>query len=534
MKLFVFSLVMLGVSHVAMSFKEVPVTYFNTKDKYIFEEDGSLTIEVYQHFSVQSDAGKSFSKFYLNTYDFSKLQSFSMIIYDSNGKKVKKLGKKQCQKFSYSPEHKIGKEQIIYLDPKYQNYPFRVEVSYEIKYDKYLSVPTWMPRDEFKKNIQKAELEIVHPEFMILNTKRVNIDKPIRSRSEDIISLKYSISDLTETDHDISYKEFIKSQPKVLITPETYKIGEEVIVRNRSWQEFGEWYMNLNCKPFELKRGTEEFLAGISGTDEVRINLVYEFFQDKVRYVPANFGVGSLNPLSTSFVEENGYGHNSALATYLKNLLYHIGIESHYVFLKAGKETPDIHIDFPSHQFNRVLLGVPLLSDTIFLECTSSPSPPNYLGDKVSNRHALWMKKGKSKLIRLPKSDISENIRTNIGHIHLDKNGEAILNLEQNNHGSFYSEFSHYLNKSEEDIEEYHNDKFDFRDFTVTEFYFNQPDRFSPHFTCNYKMNIAACAKKLGDKMITPINVSFPFENYIEYNSIRKSVSVLNDINVKD
>jgi hypothetical protein len=77
------------------------------------------------------------------------------------------------------------------------------------------------------------------------------------------------------------------------------------------------------------------------------------------------------------------------LSNYMYSLLKEAGINSHYTLIKAGSFENMLLPEFPSNQFDHVILCVPVKNDTIWLECTSQTDPFGYMGAFTGNRKAL-------------------------------------------------------------------------------------------------------------------------------------------------
>ena len=71
------------------------------------------------------------------------------------------------------------------------------------------------------------------------------------------------------------------------------------------------------------------------------------------------------------------------------SILKEAGIVSYYAVVRAGKNANYITEDFPSQQFNHVILCVPVEKRFCLVECTSQTMPAGYLGDFTSDRYAL-------------------------------------------------------------------------------------------------------------------------------------------------
>ena len=117
-----------------------------------------------------------------------------------------------------------------------------------------------------------------------------------------------------------------------------------------------------------------------------------------------------------------------------------MGIDSRYTLVRAGKKHPSFIEDFPSQQFNHVILFVPLDRDTIWLECTSQRFPAGYLGDFTDDREVLFISEEGGKLGRTPKYSPSDNLKEQKVKCILDENMGASVFIDKQYHGVFFGE----------------------------------------------------------------------------------------------
>src|SRR5258708_10666604 len=102
-------------------------------------------------------------------------------------------------------------------------------------------------------------------------------------------------------------------------------------------------------------------------------------------------------------------------------------IRYQYTLIRAGDGANYMTDDFPSSQFNHVILCVPLKTDTVWLECTSQTLPAGYLSGFTSDRYVLLVDENGGKLVRTPKYRMADKLQTpkTVGTIDAEGNPSA-------------------------------------------------------------------------------------------------------------
>jgi hypothetical protein len=220
-----------------------------------------------------------------------------------------------------------------------------------------------------------------------------------------------------------------------------------------NWQNFGKWVNQLLENRSNLPEERISFLNELikNETDtKAKVNKIYQFLQQKTRYVSVQLGIGGYQPIPATKVDEVGYGDCKALSNYMKSMLTAVGIDSYYTLIKAGRNATAINPEFPSQVFNHVILTVPVDDDTLFLECTNQFSPCGYLSDFTSGRYGLLISDDGGTLIRTDMYDENVNTMELNAKVNIDKNGNAQVDECVNYSGIQYNSVEDELRKTKE------------------------------------------------------------------------------------
>jgi hypothetical protein len=77
------------------------------------------------------------------------------------------------------------------------------------------------------------------------------------------------------------------------------------------------------------------FIDLVKGFDDPveKVRTLYNYMQQRTRYVSIQVGIGGWQPFLASVVDEKGYGDCKALAHYMKSILDAVGIRSVYTLV---------------------------------------------------------------------------------------------------------------------------------------------------------------------------------------------------------
>jgi hypothetical protein len=188
--------------------------------------------------------------------------------------------------------------------------------------------------------------------------------------------------------------------------------------------------------------------------------------------VGIQLGIGGYQPFEASVVDETGYGDCKALSNYMVTLLNEVGIKSYYTLINAGAGAPKMDPLFPSSQFNHVVVAVPNVSDTLWLECTSQTNPFGYMGDFTGDRSALMITENGGKIVKTPKYTATDNTQSRTGDVFVDLAGDAKAKVKTTYRGLQYenNDLNSILNDQYDDQKKWIQKNFKIPAFDVASF----------------------------------------------------------------
>lgn len=410
--------------------------------------------------------------FYYN--NFTNINSVKVEQYDAHDKLIEKYKLKDFKDFSATGSSVADDNRVKYLKITNNSYPYKLKVSYETDKKGSLFYPTWMPQEDENEYIKEATFKIVNKTGLPFRYKNINITEPAIQQNENKEIYTWTVEDLLPVEferfnHDIEeYFTIVRTAPT--------KFSMDGYAGDMStWESFGQWINQLNKDKNNLSPEQLTEILGLmeeSDTNLDKIRKIYEYLQNKTRYVSIQLGIGGWQPFDASFVHEKSYGDCKALSFYTKTLLEAVGVNSYYTLIRAGTFKPEINDDFPVGSFNHAILTVPMAEDTIWLECTSQTNPFGYMGLFTSDRKALLIDETGGKVIRTKAYSETENLQLTTAEVLLDKKGSAKASVKRLYTGIEIENdnFQGMLLKTKEEQDKWFIDELEWGNFAVNNY----------------------------------------------------------------
>lgn len=242
---------------------------------------------------------------------------------------------------------------------------------------------------------------------------------------------------------------------------------------------------------------------------EDKIRAVYQYVQDKTRYISIQLGIGGFQPFPATTVDELGYGDCKALSNYTYSLLKNVGIESNYTWVYGGSNPPKIDKYFPADRFNHIILCVPNKQDTIWLECTSQTNPFGYQGTFTGDRDVMIVTEDGGKIVHTTVYGKDVNTEHSITKVQVGRDGKAIADVQIKYSGLQYENNSldWYVDYSEEEQKKWIYKNTEIPDFIVKEFSFTVNKKQIPSTTQLMTVEIPRLAQPNGKRVFLELNL---------------------------
>jgi hypothetical protein len=411
--------------------------------KILMKDDKQSELEVKTVITLLNENAEDLLIVQIPYNGLTQVSSITATAWDESGKLVWNLNKfnvRDMRDFQ-GPEYLSDSRKKVFEIPSY-NYPFTISYSYKVKMPNYFLSAVWNFQDDPEMSIQQSGIQFVIPDKSNINYKELNLKNHIDSvRIKNRLYLTWQEENRPALRERAYAPPLIKELPVVYTAPENFDItGYKGSFH--SWESYGKWVSQLIAGRDVLDKEYADKALAIVKDIPVRrdkIKALYDYMQKNTRYFYVGFGIGGAQPIPANEVAKNGYGDCKALSNYMKALLKAVGIESYYTLVKSG-DYEFIQPDFPSDQFDHIILCVPDNQDLIWLECTSQTDPFNYLGSFTCDRDVLAITPDGGKLLRTPVYGLEYNKVNTYSEISLLTSGDANIKMQYHQTGLMYDE----------------------------------------------------------------------------------------------
>lgn len=476
-------------------------------DETIFEieDNNSAILKVKYAITILNKDAQHYGILSIGYDKFRTIEELDAIIFDADGEEIRDLEKSDIKDYSDFENFTLYSDnRIKMLSLFHDKYPYTIEFTYEIEYDGYLNWPTWSSRNSLEP-VQKTIFEVIVPyKYELRFWCNSNEIEPEIKVNNDGKSYLWEDKNLMKLSSDIYGEDVEDIATIVRIAPSDFELDGHKGNMN-SWKDFGLWYYELTKgKDVLPETAIREIGQNISSIPDIqsKIKTLYKYFQSKTRYVSVQLGIGSWQPYDATFVYKNGYGDCKALSNYMISILKAAGISAYPVLIHNGfYRTPFIK-EFPSNQFNHVIVCVPLTSDTIWLECTSQILPTGRIGDDNENREALMITPKGGVVVKTPSSSYSDNKQIKNIIVEFLKDGNLNVSANIKFYGNQY-DYPIYVFKelTPEKQENWIRKLFEVPDITINRYNFSEVDDNSPIIELSTELQLKKYAPFSGQRI---------------------------------
>ncbi len=472
---FLFFLLPLLSQNFELSFLTIPdslktdanavIRYENTNIEIL--SSSKMTIKKEMVVTVLNEKGNSDGYIYLYYDDHQKIKSVNVKIYNALGNEIKKIKRNDFKDVSAVSNGTLySDDKVIIYEYIPTSYPYTIKYEYELSTSNTAFIPNWLPVKHYYASTEKSTYTLSYPEEITLNFKEKNLQGYNIENNTIKNKISYTLTNAKAIEYETLSPGFYYFGPHVKFAANKFNLaGVEGQANN--WEEFGKWMNDkLLTGRSELSEATKnEIKRLVKGIDDPvdRARLVYDYMQDKTRYISIQIGIGGWKPMLAGEVEKLGYGDCKALTNYTYSLLKAANVESYYTILYA-KERRNIDKDIASIQGNHAILMVLTKKDTVWLECTSQKVPFGYLGSFTDDRDVLIVTPEGGKIVRTKSYTDSENKQIISGEITLKENGSIsakikilssgvqyddnypIADMDPKEKDAYYKKFFHHIN----------------------------------------------------------------------------------------
>ena len=393
---------------------------------YILKSVNDLEIKNSSVVTILNSAGDDNGVVVISYNPTKKVSNIKVEMLDAAGKPVKTYSKKDFSDYTNNPNAGLYvDDRVLVLKPVSPKYPYSLKTTYEVNTSNTVYLSSFRPIYDFGISVEKSTFSVLNNSGIKVRTK-IN-ESPLAKvkNSENGNLWNYSFENIPAITHEDLAPSLYSLVPSVEFSPEQFSLeGKQGDMT--SWDTFGKWYYEKLLTPVSAvtpEISAEVAALNLSGSTSEKVKTLYQYMQNKTRYVLIMMGIGGWQPMPASEVSKKGYGDCKALTNYMHTLLTAAGIPSYYAVIYDDNSVVSFDKNFPKLSGNHVILMVPTEKETIWLENTSQKIAFNHLSYSSHNRNVLAVKKEGIEIINTPVYEPSQSKEKLLAKIQIANDG---------------------------------------------------------------------------------------------------------------
>ncbi|GGP05542.1 hypothetical protein GCM10010992_22040 [Cloacibacterium rupense] len=474
----------------------------NDVSTYVINSIDDMEINHQNVFTVLNKAGDEDATVAIHYNKSTRVSDIKVQILDANGKVINKYSKSDFTDVSsVSAGSLYQDDRVLFLNYIPVSYPYTISYSYNVKTPNTIFLPDFYPLLDYNTSLENTKITIVNKSGIKLRTKIVESSFAKVTSSGDANNMTYSYQNFPAIEKE-TYSPSLKTiLPRVQFSLEKFTLeGKQGDMTN--WTTFGNWMYKDLLTPVsvvtpEIK--AEVAALNLTGTTSEKVKKIYQYMQNKTRYVNVSIGIGGWQPIIPDEVRKKGYGDCKALTNYMKTLLDAAGIKSYYSVITSDETPQSFDPDFPKMGGNHVILMIPTEKEPIWLENTSQLMAFNHLSYNTTDRNVLAVKENGIEIIDTPVYQPEENQEIIKTKVVLNEDNSINLNSDFYYSKAQYDFNMYMLGLSKEDVKDAVKGRYDHIKIENLEVNNINNDKEKAEITYQAKFKVNDYSKKLGN-----------------------------------
>lgn len=443
-----------------------------------------------------------------------RIRSVRGILYDEFSRPVAKIAERDFKDVSAASDFSLFEDSRAKIfRPAVTSYPYTVEYEYEIQVRHSMCFPRWFPKTSAGVAVEHATLHFSSsPDFTIRYQETNYKGSPVKVEQTDKLkTYTWEAANIQASRYEPYSPAAEELFTSVRIAPDSFKyMGVEGSFTN--WNEMGGWMSEKllkgrNTIPAETAMYINDLTRDITDP-KLKAKKIYEYVQQKTRYISVQIGIGGFQPAKAEEVDQTSYGDCKGLANYTQGLLKVAGINSYYAVIYGDEYKQDAIPGFASmDQFNHAILCIPFKNDTTWIDCTSKENPFGYLGNFTDDRLALICTENGGKLIRTPGFTGEESLQYRKAAFNIDAEGNLSGEMITTFSGSQYDNRSELISEPPAEQVKKFQKMYSLDNAVIENYQLNQDKGSHPKTTETVKLAARNYASLNSKELIVPLNM---------------------------
>lgn len=452
------------------------------------------------------------AQFAIGCSKWQKLTDFNGQVTDATGKVIRKFKKGELKRSDLSS----GFAEDFYtlsFDYTPPSYPITIEFNWVTEANNgNFGFPTFAPVEAYNTQVEHASYVLTAPAEMACRYLCRNTATQVTQSTSGDGRIRYEahMDNLPAIDSEPYSPSARETLPHILWAPGKFEFHGQAGDMS-TWQSLGAWNQSLQTGRQEL---SPEFKAQLHAmtdtcsTDRSKVEVIYNYLAQTTRYVSIQLGIGGWQPFHASEVCRTGFGDCKGLTNYLCAMMHEVGIPANYVIIRNDQR--HLVTEFPSNQFNHAIAQVPLLGDTLWLECTASAFVPlGYVHEGIAGNDALLIDDKGGHLVKLPAYTPEQNVSNNKAHVTLQTDGSAKVDVDMRYECRQYEDMLPLMSRTEQQRRDAMLSGLNLSAVTLGDFTFTEHKQSytTPHIDVSMQLETRKLANITGSRMFIPVGI---------------------------